>query len=293
VRYALGPAVPLVTLIVPTRDRVALLRTCMTGLLSGTDYPDLEVIVVDNRSREPATLAYLRQLGADSRVRILPYDAPFDFSRMNNLAARQARGTVLGLVNNDIAVPRPGWLKEMVAHALRPGVGAVGAKLLYGDGTIQHAGIVLGMLGVAGHVGRHLPGDALGPGRRFTVVRGVAAVTGACLVVRRELYLEVGGLDEAMPVSCSDVDLCLRLAERGQRTVFTPHAVLHHLESESRGYERTDAEWAETRREEDLLRERWGRLLLDDPCYSPNLSLEREQPSPAVPPRVQRPWRTR
>lgn len=292
VRYALPPAPPLVTLIVPTRDRVDLLRTCLTGLLQQTDYPALEVIVVDNGSREPATLAYFRELGVDPRVRILPYDAPFDFSRMNNLAAREARGYVLGLINNDIAVRAPGWLREMVALALRPEVGAVGAKLLYADGTIQHAGIVLGLLGLAGHVCRHWPGEAPGPGRRLTAVRGVAAVTGACLVVRKALYLGVGGLDEAMPVSCSDVDLCLRLAGRGQRTVFTPHAELHHLESVSRGYERSAAQWAETRREEALLRERWGPLLHDDPHYSPNLTLDREDSSPAVPPRVSRPWRT-
>jgi len=291
VRYAIGPTPPLVSLIVPTRDRVDLLRTCLTGLLRGTDYPALEVLVVDNRSREPATLAYFRALEADPRVRILPYDAPFNFSRMNNLAAREARGAVLGLINNDIAVLHPGWLKEMVAQALRPGVGAVGAKLLYGDGTIQHAGIVLGLLGLAGHVCRHWPGDSPGPGRRLTVVRSVAAVTGACLVVRKALYLDAGGLDEAMPVSCSDVDLCLRLAARGHRTVFTPHAELHHLESVSRGYERTAGQWAETRREEALLRERWAPLLLDDPAYSPNLSLDSEDASPAAPPRVRRPWR--
>jgi GT2 family glycosyltransferase len=291
VRYALDATPPLVTLIVPTRDRADLLRTCLAGLLRETDYPALEVIVVDNRSREPATFAAFRALEADPRVRILPYDAPFDFSRMNNLAAREARGAVLGLINNDIAVISPDWLREMVAQALRPGVGAVGAKLVYGDGTIQHAGIVLGLLGLAGHVCRHWPGEAPGPGRRLTVVHTVTAVTGACLVVRKALYLDAGGLDESMPVSCSDVDLCLRLAARGHRTVFTPHAVLHHLESVSRGYERSAAQWAETRREEALLRERWGRLLLDDPAYSPNLSLDSEHPSPAVPPRVKRPWR--
>lgn len=292
VRYALGEPPPPVTLIVPTRDRVDLLRACVTGLLHKTDYPALDVIVVDNQSRDPATHAYFRELAGEPRVRILPYDAPFHFSRMNNLAAREARGTLIGLINNDIAVIRPGWLRELAGHALRPEVGAVGAKLLYGDGTIQHAGIVLGMLGFTGHVYRHLPGDAPGHGRRLLVAQEVAAVTGACLVVRRELYLAVGGLDETMPVSCSDVDLCLRLAERGHRTVFTPHAVLHHLESVSRGYERAPGEWEETRREEAVLRERWGARLAEDPCYSPNLTLDSEQPSPAVPPRVRRPWRS-
>lgn len=291
IRYPLGDPPPLVSLIVPTRDRVDLLRACVSGLLERTDYPALEVIVVDNRSREPETLGYLRELSADPRVRVRRYDAPFNFSAMNNLAAQEARGSVIALVNNDIVVIQPRWLRELASQAIRPGVGAVGAKLLYGDGTIQHAGIVLGMRGGAGHVFRHLPGNAVGYGRWLTVPRGVSAVTGACLVVRRDLYLAVGGLDEAMPVSCSDVDLCLRLAERGHRTVFTPHAVLHHLESASRGYERTAAEWAETRREEAVLRARWGALMADDPFYSPNLRLDAEEPAPAVPPRVRRPWR--
>jgi GT2 family glycosyltransferase len=290
VRYRPGAPPPLVTLIVPTRDRVDLLRTCLTGLLERTDYPALEVVVVDNQSRQPATLAFFRDISRDARVRILAYDAPFNFSRMNNLAAQGARGTALGLINNDIAVISPEWLTEMVSHALRPGVGAVGAKLLYGDGTIQHAGIVLGLLGLTGHVHRHEPGDAPGPGRRLLAVQECSAVTGACLVVRRNLYLEAGGLDETMPVSCSDAELCLRLARRGHRTLFTPHATLYHLESVTRGYERSAAEWAETRREEAVLRQRWGRLMEEDPCYSPNLSLDREQPAPAAPPRVRRPW---
>jgi GT2 family glycosyltransferase len=291
VRYPIGDPPPLVTLIVPTRDRVDLLRTCVKGLLERTDYPALELIVVDNRSTDPATLAYLREIAADRRVRIQPYDAAFNFSAMNNLAARDARGAVLALVNNDIAVIEPGWLKELVGHTLRPGVGAVGPKLLYGNGTIQHAGIVLGMIGTAGHVFRHLPGEAEGYGRWLMVARGGSAVTGACLVVRRELYLAVGGLDETMPVSCSDVDLCMRLSQLGHRTIFTPHAVLLHLESVSRGYERTREQWAETQREEAVFCERWSAEMADDPFYSPNLRLDSEIPAPAVPPRVLRPWR--
>lgn len=290
--YSLGPRPPLITVIVPTRDRVDLLRTCLNGVLLQTDYPAVEIIVVDNQSREPATHAYFRELSADSRVRILPFDAPYNFSAINNAAAKLAKGDLICLLNNDIAIIEPGWLKEMAGHALHPDVGAVGCKLLYENGTIQHAGMVMGLVGLTGHLYRHLPRDSAGHGRRLMVAQELSGVTAACLLVRRKVYEEVGGLDETLPFSCNDVDFCLRIGAKGYRNIFTPHAVLFHLESITRGHEPAPSVLAQIRKEEATIRTRWATILMDDPCYSPNLALESESPMLAVPPRVRRPWRS-
>jgi O-antigen biosynthesis protein len=291
VQYPVPVPAPLVTLIVPTRDRVDLLAPCIHGLLHETDYPAAEVIIVDNQSRDPATLAYLREAQGDPRVHVLHFDAPFNFARMNNLAAQQARGSLLGMINNDIQVIRPDWLAEMVGHALRSGVGPVGAKLLYGDDSIQHAGVTLGLNGVSGHVYRHFPENFAGNGARLRSVHTMSAVAAACLIVRRDLFESVSGLDESLPIFHQDIDFCLKLGAAGHRTVWTPHAVLHHLEGVS-----LTSTWSPERRQEQLrsdrvLWERWRPLLENDPYYSPNLTLNQAEASLAIPPRVSRPWR--
>jgi GT2 family glycosyltransferase len=291
VHYPLPWPRPLVSLIVPTRDRVKLLQVCIDGLLRETDYPDLEVIIVDNDSVEPETHAYFRELASEKRVRILPIAGAFNYSALNNRAAELARGDVLGLINNDIEVIQPGWLYEMVGRLMQPGVGAVGAKLYYADDTVQHGGVVLGIGGVAGHDHRYTRRDAIGKFGRLYVAREVSAITAACMLVRKDLFVKVGGLDESgLKVAFNDVDLCLKLRETGARIIWTPYAELYHHESASRGMDLAADKIERFNGESDIMRQRWGEALRQDPFYNPNLTLEREDFSLAFPPRVAKPW---
>lgn len=290
--HPLPEPAPLVSVVVPTRDRAALLAEACAGVLDATDYHPVELLVVDNGSVEPDTLALLDRLARDARVRVLRSPGPFNYPRLNNEAVRAARGTVLALLNNDVEVLDPGWLGAMVRHALRPDVGIVGAKLLYPDGRVQHAGIVMGPGGAVQHAHRFAAADAPGHLGQLALARAMGAVTGACVVLRRAVYEEVGGLDEALAVAFNDVDLCLRLGDFGYRVVWTPDAVLTHRESATRGLDaddplrraRAEAEWR-------LMARRWGRLLDDDPFHNPNLLLHAEPVSVPCPPRRPRPWR--
>ena len=277
VRYGLPSPAPLVSIVVPTRDRVALLRGCIGSILAKTTYAPFEILVVDNNSAEPETLAFLREIEADARVRVVPYPEPFNFAAINNFAVSAARGTLVALVNNDVEVVTPDWLDEMAAHALRPEIGCVGAKLCYPDGTVQHAGIVLGLGGLAGHAHKGLPGQAPGYVGRAAAVCNVSAVTAACLVMRRALYEAVGGLDAAdLAIAFNDVDLCLKVRERGYLNLWTPFAELLHHESASRGAETSRPQAERFGREVDAVKRRWGRALLSDPYYSPHLTVLRE-----------------
>lgn len=277
VKYPLPSPAPLVTAIVPTRDRAELLRACLDGLLHRTDYPHLEVLVMDNGSVEAETRHCFDEFRADPRVRIIEYGGPFNYSAINNHAASIARGEILALVNNDVEVIHSDWLIEMVSHAIRPGIGAVGAKLLYSTGSVQHAGVILGIGGVAGHSHRFLAGDRPGYGCRAISIQNISAVTGACLVVRRSVFMQVSGFNEVdLAVAMNDVDFCLRLMEVGYRNLFTPFATLYHHESMSRGRDDTESKQALFRRESDYMKRRWGNLLACDPAYNPNLTLLRE-----------------
>jgi GT2 family glycosyltransferase len=259
---------PRVSLIVPTRDRVDLLRTCITSLVDRTDWTEREILICDNDSREPETLAYFRALEAAGLARIVPCPGPFDFAGMNNRAAAQARGEVLAFVNNDVAALNPDWLERLVREALRPDVGAVGAKLLDGRGRIQHGGVLLGPGGLVSHAHRFFPGDAPGYLAGLRATRAVAAVTAACLVVEAHKFAAVGGFDAAaFAVDFNDVDLCLRLNAAGYRTLFVPGAVLRHDEAASRRW--TPAARARHGREVAAFRDRWGPLLTQDPHYHP------------------------
>lgn len=292
VRPPLPARPPLVSVIIPTRDALEVLERCVEGLLARTRWPRLELIVVDNGSAEARTLRYLDELSAHGRARVLRDDGPFNYSRLNNRAAREARGELLALLNNDLEVADPAWMEELAGHALRPEIGAVGARLLYPDGRVQHAGLAAGVLGLAGHLFRGAARDAPGPRGLLWTTRSAAAVTGACLVVRRELYLRAGGLDErALAVAFNDVDLCLRLARLGYRNLWTPWAELVHHESWSRGGDLAPDRRARFEREVETMLARWPDLARD-PLYNPNLALASEQWEPADPPRVERPWRT-
>ena len=277
VQYAPPTPAPLVSIIVPTRDRLALLQTCLHSLLDKTAYAPFEVLIVDNGSSDPGALAFLSAVDDGSRVRVIPCPGAFNYSRLNNFAAAQARGSVLALVNNDIEVITPGWLAEMVGHACRPEVGCVGAKLYYPNDTVQHAGVVLGLGGVAAHGHRGLPRNDPGYLFRAACACNVSAVSAACLVLRRSVYEEVGGFDEGeLAVAFNDVDLCLKVRERGYLNVWTPFAELYHHESASRGLEATPEQIKRSMGEIAVMKRRWGHLLLRDPYYSPNLTLSGE-----------------
>ena len=284
------PTWPRVSAIIPTRDHVGRLRACIDGLRHGTDYPDLEVIVVDNDSVEPATLEYLAAL-VGSGVRVLRHPGAFNHPAMNNAAARAASGAVLLFLNNDISMIAPGWLKELVTHAIRPGIGAVGARLLFSDGTVQHAGIVLGLGGIAGRVHAGAPPRSPGYFGRLGLTQEVSSVSGACMAVPTGVFAAVGGFDaENLPVALSDVDLCLRIRAAGQRIIWTPYAELYHWHSKSRRHDLDPAQLNRYRSEAGYLLRRWPDHLANDPFFSPNLSLTSLEPVPAFPPRVARAW---
>ncbi|WP_342151242.1 glycosyltransferase family 2 protein [Methylorubrum sp. SB2] len=260
---------PRVSLIVPTRDRLDLLRPCIESLRARTDWPAKEILICDNGSRDPATLAYFEELRASGATRILDCDGPFDFAAINNRAAEVARGSVLAFVNNDVEAEQPDWLERMVREALRPEVGAVGARLIDGEGRIQHGGIVLGTGGLATHGHRFFGAGAPGYFSSLRATRSVAAVTAACLVIERQKFKEIGGFDPAFAVDFNDLDLCLRLNAAGLRTLFVGGAVLHHRESASR---RPSPEAAARHAAEiAALKKRWGPLLAQDPHYHPGL----------------------
>ncbi|MDA9975782.1 glycosyltransferase [Alphaproteobacteria bacterium] len=278
---------PIVSVIVPTRDRGDLLRRCVDGLRGGTRYPSVEVLVVDNGSREPDCLEYLDQLRQSGEAVVLNGTGPFNFSTLNNQAVRAAHGQVLCFINNDVEPLTPDWLWEMVAHALRPDIGVVGAKLLYPNRRIQHGGIILCGDHVARHLHVGLDEDAQGYWGRAASIQSLAAVTGACMVVRKEVFEAVDGFDEAWPVDFGDIDFCLRAGAAGYRTLWTPHALLLHHESASRGTFFTKAKEERYKAGRQAMVARWGKTLMSDPHYHPNLSIDpKEEPFDlAFPPR--------
>lgn len=272
--WPLPDCLPRVSLIVPTKDQYMLLRTCIEGLLCNTDYPDLEVIVVDNQSSDAQTLAYLATLPARGVV-VISHPYPFNYSTINNRAVREASGEIIGLVNNDIEIIDSGWLKEMVAQVLRPGVGIVGAKLLWPNRMVQHAGVVVGINGLAAHVGNHWNEQDAGYLGLNQVARHQSAITAACLIMTKQLFWEVDGLDpQAFPVAFNDVDLCLKVRASGKTIIWTPQAQLIHAESASRGKDGTAEKKARAAREQRHFMEKWSDVCLCDPFYSPSLSLD-------------------
>jgi len=230
---------PMVSILIPFRDQPKLLEQCIRSILDKTEYEHYEIIGLDNQSAQPATLDVMRRLSdLDSRVRFETFDEPFNFSAINNFGAELATGEHLLLLNNDTEVISPGWLGAMLAHSQREEVGAIGAKLLYPDNRIQHAGAILGIGGVAGHSHKFVANDANGYFSRPHLTQNVSAVTGACLMVKKVLYEELGGLEERyLSVAFNDIDFCIRLREIGLLNIYEPAAVLYHHESISRGYE--------------------------------------------------------
>ncbi len=252
-----------VSIIIPTRDQSRVLRNCVASIEEKTDYPDYEILIVDNNSSDPQARMYLDSL----THKVIPFPEPFNFSRINNCAARSATGRFLLFLNNDTEIVTPEWITAMMEFAQQPEIGVVGAKLLYPNGTIQHAGVTVGLGGVAGHP---LVGFSAESPHYFGitgVVRNCSAVTAACMLVRRDVFERVGGFDENMPVGFNDVDFCMRVLRAGYRIVWTPFAVLYHHESASRGR-------SVDPKDVEFMRNRWGEALLNDPYYNPNLTLQ-------------------
>lgn len=267
---------PAVSVIIPTRNRADLLRTCLGGLAT-THCPNIEIIIVDNDSDDPETLAYLMSL-PNSGVRVLHHAGPFNYSAINNRAVSEANGKLICLLNNDIEITDPAWLEIMAMQALRDDVGAVGAQLLYPDDRIQHAGVVIGVGNAAGHAHRFLFPHEEGYFRRHTLPQFTSAVTAACLIVQRERFLEVGGLDERnFPVAFNDVDLCLKLNQRGWQSLYEPRAMLIHHESVTRGHDLDPVGAARFAGELAALKRIWKTDEIVDPYHHPYLSRASEQ----------------
>ena len=277
---------PSVEIVIPTHNGGAMLRHCLESVFNKTDFPAFKVAIVDNRTTDPSALAFLADVAARPGVRLIRYDEPFNFSAINNLAVSTSDAEVICLLNDDVEVISPGWLTEMVSHAWRQEVGAVGARLLYPDGRVQHAGIVVGMRRSAAHGHKGAARQDDGYMGRLRVVQNCTAVTGACLVVSREKYLEVGGMDDQrLTVAYNDVDFCLKLRKAGYQNVWTPYAELLHHESATRGRDSSPAKRRRLKSEARLMEERWGMSTFQDPYYHPALTLKCEDFSVA-----EKPW---
>ena len=288
-KYALPNTLPLVSLIIPTRDNLPVLKRCIKSILNKTSYSNYEILIVDNGSVVPGMIKYFKEIQKNSRIKVIHTDTPLNASALNNRAAAVAKGDLVCLLSDDIDVISIGWLEEMVSLALQDNAGAIGARLLYPNGTIRHAGIILG-LGkdrVAGY--SHIKGSksAFGYFGRSTLMQSVSAVTAACLVISKDIYIDVGGFNEdELGVDFNDVDFCLRVRAAGYKNTWTPFAELYHEDSSLCGYQDDSEKRARFEAEVAYMQQTWGDLLLADPAYSPNLTLEHGDFTYAWPPRL-------
>jgi len=277
---------PLISIIIPTRDRVDLLKMCIESLVEKTSYSKYEIILIDNDSKEKDTLSYFKLINYKYKVKILNISGPFNYSYLNNQAVKRANGDLILFLNNDIEIIEPDWLCEIASHAVRPDVGCVGSKLLYPNDTIQHAGVILGIGGVAGHIYKGFPRNYTGQMCRSNLSQNFEAVTGACLAVRKSIFQELRGFNEKnLSVAFNDIDFCLRVRNLGYKNIWTPYSILYHHESASRG---TDIEPEKQKRfakEAMYMMKEWKNRLKADPSYNVNLTLEREDSSLSFPPR--------
>lgn len=290
IRYRLPNPSPKVSIIIPTRNQAKLLARCINGLLNSTDYQSFDITIVDHASDDSKTIALLAQLEKIDRIKILHYSGVFNFSAINNFAVRHTIGSVLVFLNDDIEIIQSDWLRELVSHASRSGIGAVGAKLYYPNNHIQHAGVVTGIAGVAGHLYGRAAGNSGGMYGETLLTREISAVTAACMAISRNAFLDVGGFDEVhLPVAFNDVDLCLRLLARGYRNIFTPFAELIHHEFATRGSDLVPKNREQFLKEYQYMLARWSDILPFDRFFNPNRSLD-ITPKFAEPPRLPYPW---
>lgn len=268
---------PLVSLIIPTKNGKELVKDCIESILKKTTYRNYEILLVDNNSDDQSAIAYFEKLSKHPKITLLHYKEPFNYSAINNFAVKQANGTVVGLINNDIEVIEPEWLEYMVGHSLKDGVGCVGAKLLYSDKRVQHAGVVMGYGGGAGHAHKYFSSSEPGYLSRLAATCCYSAVTAACLIVRKELYAQVNGLNEKdLAVAFNDVDFCLKVRELGLRNIYCAEAVLYHHESVSRGLDISPEKKARFENELAYLKKNWAHYIDNDPCYNSYLTLKAE-----------------
>ncbi len=267
---------PLVSIIIPNRNEKETLEKCLTSIREKTTWRNCEVLVIENGSTDPALFDYYKKIDGKDGVRVLTWDRPFNYSAINNFGVRNARGEWILFLNNDTEVVTPGWIEEMLGVCQREGTGAVGVKLCYPDGTIQHAGIVIGIGGVAGSLFVGMKKERGGYLHKAELMQDLSAVTAACMMVRRSAFEEVGGFEEKLAVAFNDVDLCLKLGEAGYLVVYDPYAELIHDESKTRGAEDTKEKTRRFQGEIEYMRTRWIRLLKEgDPCYNKHLSLSK------------------
>ncbi len=269
---------PLISIVIANKDHVADLQRCITSILEKSTYENYEIIIVENNSEEKQTFDYYEELKENNRITVVTYEGAFNYSAVNNLGVKHARGEYILLLNNDTQVITVNWMEELLMYAQREDVGAVGGKLYYADKTIQHAGVVLGLGAhrTAGHSHYKQHRENLGYMGRLCYAQDVSAVTGACLLVKKSLFEEVGGLEEDFAISLNDVDFCLKLREKGYLNVFTPFAELYHFESISRGLDDQGQKAQRYDRESQQFREKWKKVLeVGDPYYNPNFSLDR------------------
>lgn len=280
---------PLVSIIIPTKNGLELVKQCIDSLYALTSYQKFEVLLVDNQSDDVEAINYFQRLASDKKVRILTYNEPFNYSAINNYAVTQAKGDIVVLMNNDIEILSEYWLTEMVSHCLRTDIGCVGAKLYYPTqntasfnkkskaGTIQHAGVITGIGGVAGHAHKYFPAFHPGYFKRLKITQNFSAVTAACLAVRKSVFEEVNGLNEQdLTIAFNDVDFCLKVQQAGYRNLWTPYVEMIHHESVSRGAEDNPEKVARFNKEVDYMKDTWGPLLAQDPCYNKWLTLDKE-----------------
>lgn len=269
---------PGISIIIPNKDHLEDLRRCVSSILEKSTYDNYEILIVENNSEVPELFSYYEELKKNDRIKIITYEGEFNYSAINNLGVSHAAGEYILLLNNDTEVITGNWMEELLMYAQREDVGAVGAKLYYQDRTIQHAGVVIGLGAhrTAGHTHYKQPKQNLGYMGRLCFAQDVSAVTGACLLVKKSLYEEVGGLDEDFAISLNDVDFCLKLRQKGLLNVWTPFAELFHYESVSRGLDDKGEKAERYNRESERFREKWKEVLAaGDPYYNPNFSLDR------------------
>jgi len=270
---------PKVNIIIPFRDKPKYLKSCIDSILAKTSYKNFDILAVDNNSIEEETAALVREYElSGNKIAFIKYDGKFNYSKMNNYAVGLCAGEHIVLLNNDVEIITGDWLEELLAHSQRPEVGAVGAKLYYPDGKIQHAGVIIGMDGVAGHAHKNIDKHGSGYFHKGAITQNISAVTGACMMIKRKLYIDIGGLDDRyLPVAYSDTDLCLRLAEKGYKNIFTPYCELVHHESVSRGKIMMNHELKTLMQQIEYFKRRHKKILNEgDPYYSPNLPLNVE-----------------
>lgn len=287
VKYDLPQNLPLVSIIIPTKNNLKLLKKCIKSILSKTQYDNYEILIVDNNSDDLKTLKYLEKLRKNQNIRVLSDNRKFNFSAINNNAVKSAKGEYICFLNDDTEVISPNWLSEMLSIVVQKGVAAVGAKLWYPNKTLQHGGVILGIGGIGSHAHKGIPKGNGGYFNRADLIQEFSAVTAACMLISKRIFNKVGGFNEEdLAVSFNDVDLCLKIRELNYRIVWTPFAELYHHESISRGEDKTGEKKARFLKEIEYMNNKWGKWLKNDPAYSPNLTLNAEDFSLAWPPRV-------